>query len=77
MFKTLQNKDELVEATKLKNNSLKKIDDKADKKIKESEKPINPKFIFEGIKKKVSDKKFRKPTPADESKMKIIEIGDY
>ena len=47
MFKTLQNKDEIVEATKLKNNSLKKVDEKAEKKIKESTKPINqPKYIL-------------------------------
>jgi len=77
MFKTLQNKDEIVEATKLKNNSLKKVDEKAEKKIKESTKPINPKYIFEGTVKKVNNTKYRKPTPEDESKMKIIEIGDY
>ncbi len=77
MFKNLQNKDEIVESTKLKNNSLKKVDDKAEKQIKESKKPIDPKYIFEGIKTKVKGKKFRKPTPDDESKMKIIEIKDY
>jgi len=77
MFKTLQNKDEIVEATKLGNNSLKKVDKIAEKKIKESAKPINPKFIFEGKVRKVNNKKYRKPTPDDESKMRIIEIGDY
>tara|TARA_R110000787_G_scaffold13738_1_gene42811 strand:- start:1012 stop:1245 length:234 start_codon:yes stop_codon:yes gene_type:complete len=77
MFKTLQNKDEIVEATKLKNNSLKKVDEKAEKKIKESSKPINPKFIFEGTMKKVNNTKYRKPTPDVFDHKKTLLPGDY
>ncbi len=78
MFKKLQNKDELEEATKLENNSLNKVDKKVEKELKEKEKPINPKFIFDNLKtKKLSNKNYRKPTPEGEGNKKIITINDY
>jgi hypothetical protein len=52
MFKTLQNIDELEHQHHGK-GSLSKIDKMTKKEVLEKEKPINPKFIFEGkIKKK-------------------------
>lgn len=79
MFKTLQNKDEIAEATKLENNSLNKVDKKIEKELKEKEKPINPKFIFDNLKSKknISNKNFRKPTPEGEGNKQIITINDY
>tara|TARA_R110001592_G_scaffold37617_1_gene125281 strand:+ start:1075 stop:1317 length:243 start_codon:yes stop_codon:yes gene_type:complete len=80
MFKSLQNKDEIADSTKLENNSLNKVDKKVEKELKQKAKPINPKMIFENLKtkKSISNSKFRKPTPDGEGKnMKIITIEDY
>ena len=48
MFKALQNKDEIEESSKIENNTLNKVDKKIEKEIKQKEKPINPKDIFDG-----------------------------
>jgi hypothetical protein len=77
MFKTLQNIDELEHQHHGK-GSLSKIDKMTKKEVLEKEKPINPKFIFEGkIKKKISDKKFRKPKPTEDTKPQIINLYDF
>lgn len=77
MFKTLQNKDELEEQHHG-NGSLAKMDKLTKKEILEKEKPINPKYVFDGkIKKKLNNKQFRKPKPSNDEKPKIINLYDY
>ena len=78
MFKKLQNKDEIEESHKPKGASLNKVEVKIKKEILENKKPIHPKFIFNNLKKKVVNKKYRKPKPKDEDKPLInITIEDY
>ena len=80
MFKTLQNKDEIEDSTKAENNSLNKVDKKIEKEMKEKEKPIHPKLIFEKLKtkKKLNPKNFRKPTPEKDGVKKMgVVIDDY
>ena len=75
MFKALQNKDEIEESSKIENNTLNKVDKKIEKELKQKEKPINPKMIFDNLKTKkpISNKKFRKPTPeGDKTSNNII-----
>lgn len=77
MFKALQNKDEIEESSKIENNTLNKVDKKIEKEIKQKEKPINPKMIFDNLKTKkpISNKKFRKPTPeGDKNNNTIINL---
>lgn len=77
MFKTLINKDELEEQH-YGNGSLAKMDKLTKKEILEKEKPINPKYVFDGkIKKKIDNKKYRKPKPSHDEKPKIINLYDY
>ncbi len=77
MLKNTFGKDEIEEAHKPNNASLSKMEKKIKKEVIEKEKPINPNFIFEGLKKKVSTRKFRKPKPPDTTKPKVEFIGDY
>lgn len=77
MLKTQFQKDEIEEAHKANNASLSKMEKKVKKEVIEKEKPINPNFIFEGLNKKVSNKKFRKPKPDEKTKPKIEFIGDF
>ena len=77
MLKSLIQKDEIEESHKLNNSSLSKMEKKVKKDVVEKEKPINPNFIFDGLKKKVSNKKFRKPKPDENKKPTIEFIGDY
>lgn len=77
MFKTLINKDELEEQHYGK-GSLHKMDKLTKKEILEKEKPINPKYVFDGkIKKKLNDKSYRKPKPTNDEKPKIINLYNY
>ncbi len=77
MLKNIIHKDEIEESHKPNNASLSKMEKKVKKEVVEKEKPINPNFIFEGLNKKVSNKKFRKPKPDEKTKPKIEFIGDY
>ena len=77
MLKNLIQKDEIEETHKPNNASLNKMEKKVKKEVIEKEKPINPNFIFEGLKKKVPNKKFRKPKPTGDVKPKVEFIGDY
>jgi len=78
MFKNLQHIDELEQALKKKSSSLNKVEQKAKKEIDQKKKPINPHFIFNNLKKKVKNSKYRKPKPSENEKPKLnIFIGDY
>ena len=78
MFKNLQHIDEIEQTLKTKGSSLNKVEQKAKKEIDQKKKPINPNFIFNNLKKKVKNAKYRKPTPPDSEKPKLeIFIGDY
>lgn len=76
MFKALQNKDEIEESSKIENNTLNKVDKKIEKELKQKEKPINPKMIFDNLKTKkpISNKKFRKPTPEGDNNNSVINL---
>ena len=77
MFKTLINKDELEEQHSGK-GSLGKMDKLTKKEILEKEKPINPKYVFDGkIKKKLNNKNYRKPKPTNEEKPKVHNLYDF
>jgi len=78
MYKTLMNKDELTEQHKLGGNQFSKIDKITKKEMLEKEKPINPKYVFDGkINKKISDKKYRKPKPEGNEKKPLISLNDW
>jgi len=81
MFRVLNNRDEYADQTKVKDNSLHKIDKKVEKQLRDEEKPIHPKYIFEKQPKntkKLSSKKYRKPKPDPESNSsKLITINDF
>ena len=56
------NNDELEEQYKYKNEPMKQMIKKAEKKIEDKKKPIDPKYIFVDIKMpKHNKKKYRKP----------------
>ena len=78
MYKTLMNKDELVEQHKAGGNQFTKIDKLTKKEVLEKEKPINPKDIFDGkIKKKINNNKYRKPKVDNEKKKSLISLNDW
>lgn len=78
MYKTLINKDELVESHKIGSNQFNKIDKITKKELLEKEKPINPKSIFIGtIKKKLNNKKYRKSKEEGTIKKKLISLNDW
>ncbi len=78
MFKTLANVDEIENSHKKNGSSLNKVEKKVKKEVIEKTKPINPKYIFKDLKKKVPNSKYRKPKPSENEKPKLnIFIGDY
>ena len=78
MYKTLMNKDELTEQHKSGANQFSKIDKLTKKQVLEKEKPINPKYVFEGkINKKIKDKNYRKPTPSADEKKPLISLNNW
>lgn len=78
MFKTLTNKDELEEQHKFGTGSMSKIDKMTKKEVMEKEKPLDPKFIFDGkIKDKNKKSKYRKPKGDDIVKKPLITLNDF
>ena len=78
MYKTLINKDELIEQHKSGANQFSKIDKLTKKELLEKEKPINPKYVFMGnINKKIKDKNYRKPKPEGNDKKPIISLNNW
>tara|TARA_R110002033_G_scaffold119154_1_gene162605 strand:- start:442 stop:678 length:237 start_codon:yes stop_codon:yes gene_type:complete len=78
MFKTLMNKDEMVEQHSLNGNQFNKVDKIMKKEVLEKEKPINPKYVFDGkITKKIVTKNYRKPKPKNDSKKPLISLNDW
>ena len=78
MYKTLMNKDELVEQHKSGANQFSKIDKLTKKELLEKEKPINPKYVFDGkLNKKIKDNKYRKPKALDNVKKPLISLNHW
>lgn len=72
------NKDEMEEQHKLNGNQFNKVDKITKKDFLEKEKPINPKFVFDGkIKKKIVSKNYRKPKPDKTEKKPLITLNDW
>lgn len=72
------NKDEMEEQHKLNGNQFNKVDKITKKDFLEKEKPINPKYVFDGkIKKKIVNKNYRKPTPSKDEKKPLITLNDW
>lgn len=72
------NKDEMEEQHKLNGNQFNKVDKITKKEFLEKEKPINPKYVFDGkIKKKIVNKNYRKPTPSKDEKKPLITLNDW
>ena len=72
------NKDEMEEQHKLNGNQFNKVDKITKKDFLEKEKPINPKFVFDGkIKKKIVSKNYRKPKPDNKEKKPLISLNDW
>ncbi len=77
MFKKLSNIDEYEQQSKKNGESLNKVNKKIKKEIKQNEKPVHPKFIFEGkIKKKINNKNYRKPKGNNDEKKPLITIDE-
>tara|TARA_R110000824_G_scaffold242352_4_gene431052 strand:+ start:2566 stop:2787 length:222 start_codon:yes stop_codon:yes gene_type:complete len=72
------NKDEMEEQHKLNGNQFNKVDKITKKEMLEKEKPINPKYVFDGkINKKIVNKNYRKPTPSKDQKKPLITLNDW
>ncbi len=78
MYKTLINRDELVEQHTLHGNQFSKIDKITKKEIMDKEKPIDPKYIFDGKVKNVKKgRAYRKPKADNNEKKPIINLDDW
>jgi len=82
MLKTLHKKDEIENQSKKGGASDYKVEKLTKKEMMETDKPIDPKYIFNDYKKSKAEKgkTFRKPNPETDGikrKPKIITLNDW